>query len=307
MAVSCTDPGPNQARGLRQVAFPAISQRGVRYETVFLGCVLRGDHVVDAVSGRGRNEGRRKGHKRRRRSDRRPRPREDCQVMDHLDVLCNRIGPRLTGSDNLTNACEWARDRFASFGIENARIEQWGEFPVGFNRGPWFGRVIEPEPKALEFMTMAWSAGTKGVVRGKAVLAPNDKKELDEAKEKGTLAGAWVLLPRPGTAGGPGPIRPSAARFARSWRTPRWPASSRASPQRAAGDRRPAPDHLGQAADAPLGDPPAQAVRRDRRLAQGRQDRHARVRHPQLLQEGPDQALQRDRRHSRHRSCPTST
>ena len=121
--------------------------------------------------------------------------REDSQVMDHLDVLCNRIGPRLTGSDNLTNACEWVRDRFASFGINNARLESWGEFPVGFNRGPWFGRVIQPEPRALEFMTMAWSAGTKGAVRGKAVLAPKDKKELDEAKAKGTLAGAWVLFP----------------------------------------------------------------------------------------------------------------
>ncbi len=124
--------------------------------------------------------------------------REDPQVMDHLDVLCNRIGPRLTSSDNLTNACEWVRDRFKSFGIENARLDKWGEFPVGFNRGPWFGRVIEPESKALEFVTMSWSAGTKGAVRGKAVLAPKDQKELDEAKAKGTLAGAWVLLV-PGT------------------------------------------------------------------------------------------------------------
>ncbi len=126
---------------------------------------------------------------------------EDSQVMDHLDWLCNRMGPRLTGSDNLTNACEWVRDRFASFGIDNARLEPWGEFSVGFNRGPWFGRVIQPEPRSLDFMTMAWSAGTKGAVRGKAVLAPKDKKELEEAKAKGTLAGAWVLLPRAGQSG----------------------------------------------------------------------------------------------------------
>ena len=151
---------------------------------------------------------------------------EECQVMDHLDVLCNRIGPRLTGSDNLTNACEWVRDRFASFGIDNARLESWGEFPVGFNRGPWFGRVIQPEPKALEFITMAWSAGTKGAVRGKAVLAPKDKKELDEAKEKGTLAGAWVLLPRPGGPAARDQTRPFAARCAKSWKTPRRPGSS---------------------------------------------------------------------------------
>src|SRR6266700_6794660 len=62
--------------------------------------------------------------------------KEDSQVMDHLDYLCNRIGPRLTSSDNLQNACEWARDRFKSFGLENARLEEWGEFPIGFNRGP---------------------------------------------------------------------------------------------------------------------------------------------------------------------------
>jgi hypothetical protein len=126
---------------------------------------------------------------------------EESQVMDHLDWLCNRIGPRLTGSDNLTNACEWVRDRFASYGIDNARLETWGEFPVGFNRGPWFGRVIQPEPRALEFLTMAWSAGTRGALRGKAVLAPKDKKELVEATAKGTITGAWVLMPRPGQSG----------------------------------------------------------------------------------------------------------
>ncbi len=137
---------------------------------------------------------------------------EESQAMDHLDVLCNRIGPRLTSSDNLTNACEWVRDRFASFGIENARLESWGEFPVGFNRGQWFGRVIQPESKALEFITMSWTAGTKGAVRGKAILAPNNKKELDEAKEKKTLAGAWVVLPR---AGGPGNSDPAFRRTLR--------------------------------------------------------------------------------------------
>src|SRR3954462_5421012 len=98
--------------------------------------------------------------------------REPGQVMENLDILTNRIGPRLTSSDNLQTACEWARDRFRSFGLENARLEKWGEFPVGFNRGPWSGRMVEPREKALTFGTNSWAAGTKGVVRGKAVLAP---------------------------------------------------------------------------------------------------------------------------------------
>jgi hypothetical protein len=118
--------------------------------------------------------------------------REESQAMEHLDYLSNRIGARLTSSDGLQNACEWARDRFKSFGIENARIEKWGEFPVGFNRGPWSGRMVEPTSKALTFGTNAWTAGTRGVVRGPAILGPKDEEQLAQLRDK--LAGAWVLV-----------------------------------------------------------------------------------------------------------------
>jgi carboxypeptidase Q len=144
--------------------------------------------------------------------------RDGSQVMDHLDYLTNRIGPRLTGSDGLQNACEWARDQFQAMGLTNARLEKWGEIPVGFNRGPWFGRVVEPEPKLLQFGTAAWSAGTKGVTRGRAVLAPENEEQLSKVRDR--LAGAWVVSAtappagrggpggRPG-AGGAGPARPA--------------------------------------------------------------------------------------------------
>jgi hypothetical protein len=121
--------------------------------------------------------------------------RAENQVTEHLDHLCNRIGSRLTGSDNLQNACEWARERFAAFGLEGARLEAWGEIPVGFNRGPWAGRVVEPEPRVLQFTTPAWTAGTRGVVRGPAVLAPQDEDELAAVRDR--LRGAWVFTPAP--------------------------------------------------------------------------------------------------------------
>ena len=131
--------------------------------------------------------------------------REDNRVMEHLDILSNRIGARLTSSDSLQTACEWTRDRFKGFGIENARLEQWGEFPVGFNRGPWTGRMVEPSVKALTFATNSWTAGTKGVVKGGAVLAPENDEQLAQVKDK--LPGAWVLLPPApaGPRGGRGP------------------------------------------------------------------------------------------------------
>ena len=116
---------------------------------------------------------------------------ERSKVMAHLDHLVNRIGPRLTSSDNLTVACEWARDEFAAMGLADARLEQWGTMDVGFNRGPWWGRMVEPEQLELVCATDAWSAGTRGPARGPVVRAPKDAVEL--AAMAPTLKGAWVL------------------------------------------------------------------------------------------------------------------
>lgn len=114
--------------------------------------------------------------------------RANSRVMEHLDQLVNGIGPRLTSSTNGTKAAEWARDLFKSFGIENARLEQWGTFPVGFNRGPWSGKVVAPEKRDLECMTMSWTPGTDGPVEGPALIAP---KSADQVTTR--FKGAWVL------------------------------------------------------------------------------------------------------------------
>jgi hypothetical protein len=119
--------------------------------------------------------------------------KRENRVMEHLDHLANRIGPRLTGSDALANACEWARAEFEKIGLGNARLEQWGEFPVGFNRGPASGRMIAPEHKELHFATNAWTAGTKGVTAGHVVVAPSNEQELEALLPR--LKGAWVFVP----------------------------------------------------------------------------------------------------------------
>ncbi len=118
---------------------------------------------------------------------------ENSQVMAHLDHLANRIGPRLTSSDNLTVACEWARDTFKGFGIDDAHLEQWGEFAVGFNRGPWWGRMTKPEPMELVCNTDSWTAGTRRPSRGQLLAAPKNAEEL--AAMKGKLGNVWLLNP----------------------------------------------------------------------------------------------------------------
>ena len=116
----------------------------------------------------------------------------DNRVMHQLDVLTNRFGGRPIGSDAYDNAAEWMLREFRSWGIE-AHLEEAGELPVGFNRGPWFGRLIGGDQAMdLHFVTPSYTSGTKGLQRGHVLIEPRTQEELDRMKHQ--LKGAWVLI-----------------------------------------------------------------------------------------------------------------
>jgi carboxypeptidase Q len=115
----------------------------------------------------------------------------DLQVMDVLDELSNGIGPRLTSSKNLTEACNWAQGKFDSFGLSNSRLEQWGTFPVGFDRRLSVGAMTSPRKLELSFNTNSWTPGTDGHVVGPGIIAPKTEEELQALQ--GNLSNAWVL------------------------------------------------------------------------------------------------------------------
>ncbi len=116
----------------------------------------------------------------------------DNQTMHHLDILSNRFGGRLIGSDAYENAAEWMLREFKRWGIE-AHLEEAGEVPVGFNRGPWFGRLIGgDQPMTLHFCTPSHTSGTKGIQRGHVLIEPQSQSEFDRMKHQ--LKGAWVLV-----------------------------------------------------------------------------------------------------------------
>jgi carboxypeptidase Q len=119
---------------------------------------------------------------------------EDSEVDDHLRVLAVDIGPRLTGSESLARAEQWAVGEFQRWGLEAER-ERWGEFAVGFERGPAQGSMIRPERKPLEFGTWAWTPGTPGGSprRGQALRYPTNRAELDDLEPH--LRDAWIVLP----------------------------------------------------------------------------------------------------------------
>lgn len=115
----------------------------------------------------------------------------DNRTMQHLDILSNRIGGRLSGSDAYNNAVEWAAAEMRSWGME-VSIEEAGTVPVGFNRGPWFGRLLGDNAMSLHFATPSYTSGTKGAQKGHVLIEPKSQEEFD--KMKGLLKGAWILV-----------------------------------------------------------------------------------------------------------------
>ena len=116
--------------------------------------------------------------------------KNDNRTMEHLDVLCKRFGGRLVGSDAYENAAEWCASQFKSWGME-VIMDEAGTVPVGFDRGPWFGRLIGDNSMDLHFVTPSYTSGTKGVERGPVLIEPKSWDEFN--RMKGALKGAWVL------------------------------------------------------------------------------------------------------------------
>lgn len=115
----------------------------------------------------------------------------DNRTMHHLDILTNRFGGRPVGSGAFEDAAQWMMREYKSWGLE-VKMEEAGSVPVGFNRGPWFGRMLSDNGMILHFATPSYTSGTKGLQRGHVVLEP---KTLDEFNRiKGKLKGAWVLI-----------------------------------------------------------------------------------------------------------------
>ncbi|HSB08928.1 MAG TPA: M20/M25/M40 family metallo-hydrolase [Blastocatellia bacterium] len=115
------------------------------------------------------------------------------QVMDTLSYLTDVPGARLTGSPNIKAAQEWARQKLASWGLQNSHLEAWGPFGRGWSLEGFTANMTKPHFFPLIAYPKAWSPSTNGIVRGQPVVF-DAKTDADLDKFKGKLKGAIVLL-----------------------------------------------------------------------------------------------------------------
>jgi carboxypeptidase Q len=114
-------------------------------------------------------------------------------VMDFAVALNDGIGPRLTGSPNLAKANAWTRDTLTKIGLENAHLEDWGEFGMGWQQLNTWARMVTPDTAVLIVQATPWSPATPGPVTGDVAFV-NIQTEKDFDQYKGKLAGKVVLF-----------------------------------------------------------------------------------------------------------------
>jgi hypothetical protein len=116
---------------------------------------------------------------------------ENSQAESVFETLTGSIGPRLTASPAHKRAAEYARDRLAAYGLENARLEAW-HFGRGWSLEKLSIEMVEPRYMPLLGYADGWSPSTNGEVVGAPVLVAGKTPEQISAMAS-ALKGAIVV------------------------------------------------------------------------------------------------------------------
>lgn len=118
------------------------------------------------------------------------------EAMTTASALMDRIGARLTNSENHRKAESWAMELLRKQGLANVHVEPF-DFGLGWNLDSYSVAMVSPRPLPLTAIPVAWSPPTEGTLRAGVVIAPMSREE-HFAEWKGKLAGKIVLVSLPG-------------------------------------------------------------------------------------------------------------
>jgi carboxypeptidase Q len=141
---------------------------------------------------------------------------DNSKIMRTMHYLTDVYGPRLTGSPNLKAAGEWIVKEAASWGFTNGHLEPWDWGKPGWGNDFASVAVVAPFKDKLEFEVLAWTPGTKGMVKAHAfhLVTPEQptKEELEAflTSVKGQVQNAAVFVGKAGVV--PVDLNPPAKR-----------------------------------------------------------------------------------------------
>jgi carboxypeptidase Q len=118
------------------------------------------------------------------------------RVMDIAFHLTDVSGPRLTASPGYLKAANWAKDELTKNGLQNAKLDPWGEFGKGWQQERCYIAMVSPYYTPLIAVPRAWTGSTPGksIMKSEIVLIKaKDTVELMQyaGKLKGKIVMTW--------------------------------------------------------------------------------------------------------------------
>lgn len=121
--------------------------------------------------------------------------RDHNDLMPNLEFLSDQIGPRITGSEHLQQAVDWASDLMHRYGLENVHKEGW-TITHGWQRGSAGALIVRPTARRITIASCAWSPATPGLVSGNVRFVRAARVE-DLQQYRGKLRGSVVIYQEP--------------------------------------------------------------------------------------------------------------
>ncbi len=115
------------------------------------------------------------------------------KVMEIAFNLTDKNGARLTNSEGYARAAEYAKATLTEWGVQNARVEPWGEFGKGWDLQKMYVSMTAPYYKPLLAWPKTWTEGTKGLKKG-GLIVVDAKDSATVMSYKGQLKGKLIII-----------------------------------------------------------------------------------------------------------------
>ncbi|HEY4874102.1 MAG TPA: M20/M25/M40 family metallo-hydrolase [Puia sp.] len=122
----------------------------------------------------------------------------NSQVMEIIFNLTDASGPRLEGSPGFFRAANWAKNKLASWGLENAKLEPWGDWGKSWELQKFYIALTTPYYKPLIAFPKSWTSGTNGLQNAEVILV-DAKDSAALLTYSGKLAGKIIITLRSDT------------------------------------------------------------------------------------------------------------
>lgn len=119
---------------------------------------------------------------------------QNSKVMDIAFNLTDANGPRLQGSPGFMKAANYSKNKLSEWGLEDAKLEAWGDFGKGWELKKSYIAMTAPYYKPLIAAPKTWSAGTKGKLKSAEILLIDETDTLGLENYKGKLKDKVILL-----------------------------------------------------------------------------------------------------------------